>query len=124
MPSVTLGLRWTSDDGRDDLKLSPTPSTADSGATTICNGSASPITTNSTITGTSRLKPTIFMKIRCRTSKTDGGRYMAGGGTPFSPQFIPFNAPGAAQCNEYDGADLHRFIPRPSSPTSTIRRTS
>jgi hypothetical protein len=25
---------------------------------------------------------------------------VAGGGTPFSPQFVPFNAPGLAQCND------------------------
>jgi hypothetical protein len=68
VPSVTLGVRWTSDDGGTTSISSAMPGTADSGATTTCNGSASPIITSSTTTGTSRSKPGIFTRTTCRTS--------------------------------------------------------
>jgi hypothetical protein len=66
-PSATVGVRWTSDSGRDDIYLVAIRSTAASGVTTTCNGSAGPTITSSTISGTSRSKAGIFMSSGCRT---------------------------------------------------------
>ena len=56
-PAMTDGTTSTS---------SPTPSMPDNGATITCNGSAPPIITSSTTTGTWLLRPTICTRIMCR----------------------------------------------------------
>ena len=100
VPSVTLGVRWTSDDGRDDLNL-----VADA-----INGGQWGYNNLQWIGGTYYHKLSDYWHIAFETynlhennvpnaNNPVAAAIVAGGGTPFSPQFIPFNAPNIAQCN-------------------------
>jgi len=100
VPSVTLGLRWTSDDGRDDLNL-----VADA-----INGGQWGYNNLQWYGAVYYHKLNDYWHIAFETYNLHennvpnllnptAAAIVAGGGTPFSPQFIPFNAPNAAQCN-------------------------
>ena len=84
------------------------PSTADNGATTTCNGSAAP-----TITRLNDYWHIAFESWNLHENNVPNlnnpaaAAIVAGGGTPFSPQIMPFNSPNAALCQQLDGADLH-----------------
>ncbi len=100
LPSATLGVRWTSDDGRDDLNLV---------ADAINDGRW----------GYNNLQwfgATYYHKLNDywhlafesynlhqngvpNANNPVAAAIVAGGGTPFSPQIMPFNAPNLAQCN-------------------------
>ena len=102
VPSVTLGIRWTSDDGKDDLNI-----VADA-----INGGQWGYNNLQWIGFTYYHKLNDYWHIafetwnhpreqcaepqQCRRRR----RIVADGGTPFSPQFMPFNAPNAALCAE------------------------
>jgi Putative beta-barrel porin-2, OmpL-like. bbp2 len=100
VPSGTLGIRWTSDDGRDDLNV-----VADA-----INGGQWGYNNLQWIGLTYYHKLSDYWSIAFETwnihengvpnlnNATSQG-IIAGGGTPFSPQFIPFNAPNAAVCS-------------------------
>jgi Putative beta-barrel porin-2, OmpL-like. bbp2 len=99
MPSGTLGIRWTSDDGNDDLNI-----VADA--------------INSGVWGYNNLqwigltyyhKFNDYWHIAFETwnihengvpnlNNPVANALVANGGTPFSPQILPFNAPNAAVC--------------------------
>jgi hypothetical protein len=98
-PTVTMGIRWTSDDGKDDLNI-----TADSW--------------NQGLWGYNNLQWLGFVYYHKfndqwhfafetwniheydvpNLNNSIAAAAIAGGGTPFSPQFMPFNAPNAAFC--------------------------
>ena len=99
VPSITLGVRWTSDDGKDDLNF-----VADA-----WNGGQWGYNNLQWIGFTYYHKFNDYWHLAFETwnihengvpnlnNATSQG-ILAGGGTPFSPQFIPFNAPNAAVC--------------------------
>ena len=99
VPSVTLGVRWTSDDGKDDLNI----------VGDALNGGQWGYNNLQWIGATYYHKLNDYWHIAFETwnihetnvpnlnNPTSAG-IVAGGGTPFSPQFIPFNAPNAALC--------------------------
>jgi hypothetical protein len=100
VPSVTLGVRWTSDDGRDDLNL-----VADA-----INGGQWGYNNLQWLGGTYYHKINDYWHIAVESwnihesnvpnlNNPTAAAIVAGGGTPFSPQFIPFNAPNAARCS-------------------------
>ena len=99
-PSATVGVRWTSDDGKDAVYLV---------ANSINNGAWG-------YDNLQWLGATYYHKFNDQwhiafetynTHENDvpnlnnpiAAAAIANGGTPFSPQYVPFNAPGAAQCN-------------------------
>ena len=99
VPSVTTGIRWTSDDGKDDLNL-----VADA-----INGGQWGYNNLQWIGGTYYHKFNDYWHIAVESynlhennvpnlNNPTAAAIVAGGGTPFSPQFIPFNAPNAALC--------------------------
>jgi Putative beta-barrel porin-2, OmpL-like. bbp2 len=98
-PSVTLGVRWTSDDGRDDLNV----------VGDALNGGQWGYNNLQWIGATYYHKLSDYWHIAVEVwnihennvpnlNNPAAAAIVAGGGTPFSPQFIPFNAPGAALC--------------------------
>jgi hypothetical protein len=100
VPSVTLGVRWTSDDGRDDLNV-----VADA-----INAGQWGYNNLQWIGATYYHKLSDYWHLAFETynlhengvpnaNNPVAAAIVAGGGTPFSPQIIPFNAPGIAQCN-------------------------
>jgi Putative beta-barrel porin-2, OmpL-like. bbp2 len=100
IPSVTLGVRWTSDDGRDDLNL-----VADA-----INDGRWGYNNLQWFGATYYHKLNDYWHIAFETynlhennvpnaNNPIAAAIVAGGGTPFSPQFIPYNAPNIAQCN-------------------------
>jgi hypothetical protein len=100
LPSVTLGVRWTSDDGRDDLNV-----VADA-----INDGRWGYNNLQWIGATYYHKLSDYWHIAFETynlhennvpnaNNPVAAAIVAGGGTPFSPQFIPYNAPNIAQCN-------------------------
>jgi putative OmpL-like beta-barrel porin-2 len=100
VPSVTLGVRWTSDDGKDDLNV----------VGDALNGGQWGYNNLQWIGFTYYHKFNDYWHFAFETwnihengvpnlnNATSQG-ILAGGGTPFSPQFIPFNAPNAAVCS-------------------------
>ncbi|MGD0331735.1 MAG: outer membrane beta-barrel protein [Xanthobacteraceae bacterium] len=100
VPSVTLGVRWTSDDGKDDLNV----------VGDALNGGQWGYNNLQWIGFTYYHKFNDYWHLAFETwnihengvpnlnNATSQG-ILAGGGTPFSPQFIPFNAPNAAVCS-------------------------
>ncbi len=99
VPSVTLGVRWTSDDGRDDLNI----------VGDALNGGQWGYNNLQWIGGTYYHKLNDNWHIAVESwnihennvpnlNNPTAAAIIAGGGTPFSPQFIPYNAPGAAFC--------------------------
>ncbi len=100
IPSVTLGFRWTSDDGRDDLNL-----VADA-----INDGRWGYNNLQWFGATYYHKLNDYWHIAFETynlhennvpnaNNPVAAAIVAGGGTPFSPQIMPFNAPNIAQCN-------------------------
>jgi Putative beta-barrel porin-2, OmpL-like. bbp2 len=100
LPSVTLGVRWTSDDGRDDLNV-----VADA-----INDGRWGYNNLQWIGATYYHKLNDYWHLAFETYNLHENNVpnannpvataiVAGGGTPFSPQFIPYNAPNIAQCN-------------------------
>jgi len=98
--SVTAGLRWTSDDGKDAVYLV---------ANSINNG-AWGYDNLQWLGGTYYHKFNDQWHIAFEVYNTRQNNVpnlnnpiaaaaVANGGTPFSPQYTPFNAPNAAQCN-------------------------
>jgi hypothetical protein len=98
-PSAVVGLRWTSDSGRDDVYFV---------ANSINNGVWGYNNLN-WIGGTYYHKFNDYWHIAFETWNIHEFRVpnldnpvaaaaIAAGGTPFSPQIIPFNAPNAAHC--------------------------
>ncbi len=75
------------------------PSTADNGATTTCNGSAAP-----TITRLNDYWHIAFESWNIHENNVPNANnpaaaaLVANGGTPFSPQVMPFNSPNTALC--------------------------
>jgi hypothetical protein len=99
VPSGTFGVRWTSDDGRDDLNL-----VADA-----INGGQWGYNNLQWIGGTYYHKINDYWHIAFESwnihennvpnlDNPAAAAIIAGGGTPFSPQFTPFNGPNAAHC--------------------------
>jgi hypothetical protein len=99
VPSVTLGVRWTSDDGRDDLNI----------VGDALNGGQWGYNNLQWIGATYYHKLNDYWHIAFETwnihennvpnlNNPAAAAIVAGGGTPFSPQFTPFNGPNAAQC--------------------------
>jgi len=100
IPSVTLGVRWTSDDGRDDLNL-----VADA-----INDGRWGYNNLQWFGATYYHKLNDYWHLAFETynlhennvpnaNNPVAAAIVAGGGTPFSPQIMPFNAPNIAQCN-------------------------
>jgi hypothetical protein len=100
VPSVTLGVRWTSDDGRDDLNF-----VADA-----WNGGQWGYNNLQWMGATYYHKLNDYWHLAVEVynlhennvpnlNNATAAAIVAGGGTPFSPQFIPFNAPNAALCS-------------------------
>jgi hypothetical protein len=100
VPSVTLGVRWTSDDGKDDLNL----------VGDALNGGQWGYNNLQWIGGTYYHKLNDYWHIAVEVwnihennvpnlNNPAAAAIVAGGGTPFSPQFTPFNGPNAAQCS-------------------------
>ena len=110
--SVTLGVRWTSDNGNDDINL-------------VANG------INGGTWGYNNLqwygwhllsqvqrsvahlvrRPTTSIRTTCRTAINPALRPRSlAGGTPFSPRIMPFNAPFLAQCNNAAGSRARRAV--------------
>jgi Putative beta-barrel porin-2, OmpL-like. bbp2 len=99
VPSVTAGVRWTSDDGKDDLNV-----VADA-----INGGQWGYNNLQWFGLTYYHKLNDYWHLAFETynlhensvpnlNNPTAVAILTGGGTPFSPQFIPFNAPGAALC--------------------------
>jgi hypothetical protein len=100
VPSITAGIRWTSDDGSDDLNI-----VADG-----INGGQWGYNNLQWIGFTYYHKFNDYWHIAFETwnihehsvpnlNNATAQSLIAQGGTPFSPQYIPFNAPGAAWCS-------------------------
>jgi hypothetical protein len=100
VPSGTVGIRWTSDDGRDDLNI-----VADA-----INGGQWGYNNLQWLGATYYHKLNDYWHLAFETynlhqnnvpnaNNPVAAAIVAGGGTPFSPQIIPFNAPNLAQCN-------------------------
>ena len=100
VPSATLGVRWTSDDGRDDLNV-----VADA-----INGGRWGYNNLQWFGATYYHKLNDYWHMAFETynlhqnnvpnaTNPVAAAIVAGGGTPFSPQIMPFNAPNLAQCN-------------------------
>ena len=99
VPSGTVGLRWTSDDGKDDLNI----------VMDAWNGGQWGYNNLQWVGLTYYHKLSDYWSMAFETwnihengvpnlnSATSQG-IIAGGGTPFSPQFTPFNGPNAAVC--------------------------
>jgi Putative beta-barrel porin-2, OmpL-like. bbp2 len=98
-PSAVVGLRWTSDSGRDDVYL-----VADS-----INNGVWGYNNLQWLGGTYYHKFNDYWHIAFETwnihefkvpnlDNPVAAAAIAGGGTPFSPQIMPFNAPNAAHC--------------------------
>jgi hypothetical protein len=99
VPSLTVGARWTSDDGRDDLNV----------VGDALNGGQWGYNNLQWMGFTYYHKLSDYWHIAVESynlhennvpnlNNPTAAAIVAGGGTPFSPQFIPFNAPGAALC--------------------------
>src|ERR1700722_19906842 len=99
-PSATVGIRWTSDDGRDDLNL-----VADA-----INGGQWGYNNLQWYGGTFYHKFNDYWHIAVEAYNLHQNNVpnalnpaavaiVAGGGTPFGPNLIAFNAPNLAQCN-------------------------
>ena len=99
VPSLTTGIRWTSDDGRDDLNI-----VADA-----INGGQWGYNNLQWYGLTYYHKLNDYWHLAFESynlhennvpnlNNATAAAIVAGGGTPFSPQFIPFNAPNAALC--------------------------
>ncbi len=99
VPSFTLGVRWTSDDGKDDLNF-----VADA-----WNGGQWGYNNLQWMGATYYHKLNDYWHVAVEVynlhennvpnaNNPTAAGIVAGGGTPFSPQFIPFNAPNIAQC--------------------------
>ena len=114
-PSAIVGLRWTSDSGRDDINLT---------ANSINNGVWGYNNLN-WLGGTYYHKFNDYWHIafeawniyELKVPNLDNpvaAAAIAGGGTPFSPQIMPFNAPNAAHCGNATAltctADEHAFL--------------
>ena len=100
MPSATVGLRWTSDDGKDGLNV----------VMDAWNDGVWGYNNLQWIGFTYYHKFNDYWHIAFETwnihernvpnlNNPAAAALIANGGTPFSPQFTPFNAPNAAQCN-------------------------
>jgi hypothetical protein len=100
VPSVTLGVRWTSDDGRDDLNI----------VGDALNGGQWGYNNLQWLGFTYYHKLSDYWHIAVEVwnihennvpniKNPTAAAILAGGGTPFSPQFTPFNGPNAAQCS-------------------------
>ena len=100
VPSVTLGVRWTSDDGRDDLNL--VADAINGGQWGYNNLQWYGFTYYHKLSDYWHLAVEVYNlhenAVPNNTNPTVQA-IVAGGGTPFSPQFIPFNAPGTAICS-------------------------
>jgi hypothetical protein len=102
VPSITLGVRWTSDDGKDDINL-----VADG-----INGGQWGYNNLQWLGGTYYHKFNDQWHISIESynehqnnvpnllnpAVTGPNGLWTNGGTPFSPQYMPFNAPGLAIC--------------------------
>src|SRR5271169_1220032 len=115
VPSGTFGVRWTSDDGRDDLNL-----VADA-----INGGQWGYNNLQWYGATYYHKLNDYWHLAFETynlhqnnvanlDNPAAAAIIAGGGTPFSPQFIPFNAPNGAHCGNATAltctADVETFL--------------
>jgi hypothetical protein len=103
-PSVTLGLRWTSDSGNDDINL-----VADG-----INGGQWGYNNLQWFGGTyyhkfndqwhisiesyNEHQNNVPNALNSLVTNAAGTGFFQTGGTPFSPQYLPFNAPGLAFC--------------------------
>src|SRR5450631_2388496 len=99
VPSITLGVRWTSDDGKDDINL----------VMDGINGGQWGYNNLQWYGGTYYHKFNDQWHISIESYNEHQNNVpnllnpvalaaIANGGTPFSPQYMPFNAPGAAIC--------------------------
>jgi Putative beta-barrel porin-2, OmpL-like. bbp2 len=99
VPSGTFGVRWTSDDGKDDLNI----------VLDALNGGQWGYNNLQWIGAVYYHKFNDYWHIAFETwnihenhvpnvDNPTAAAIIAGGGTPFSPQFIPFNAPNPAHC--------------------------
>jgi len=100
VPSGTLGVRWTSDDGRDDVNV----------VMDAWNGGQWGYNNLQWVGLTYYHKFNDYWHVAFETwnihennvpnlNSAAVNAIIAGGGTPFSPQFVPFNAPNAAWCS-------------------------
>ncbi len=100
VPSGTFGVRWTSDDGRDDVNF----------VMDAWNGGQWGYNNLQWIGLTYYHKFNDYWHVAFETwnihennvpnlNSAAANAIIAGGGTPFSPQFVPFNAPNAAWCS-------------------------
>jgi Putative beta-barrel porin-2, OmpL-like. bbp2 len=100
VPSFTFGVRWTSSDGKDDVNI-----VADG-----INGGQWGYNNLQWYGFTYYHKLDDYWHFAFETwnihnnnvlnlNSAPANAILAGGGTPFSPQFIPFNAPGGAWCS-------------------------
>jgi hypothetical protein len=108
VPSFTMGVRWTSSDGKDDLNI-----VADG-----LNGGQYGYNNLQWLGFTYYHKLDDYWHIAFETWNIHANNVpnvnnaltnaiVAGGGTPFSPQFIPFNAPNGAVCG---GASMQGVV--------------
>jgi len=100
VPSATLGIRWTSDDGKDDLNI----------VGDALNGGQWGYNNLQWIGGTYYHKINDYWHFAFETwnihennvpnlNNPTAAAIVFGGGTPFGPNVMPFNAPNAAFCS-------------------------
>ncbi len=100
VPSGTIGVRWTSDDGRDDLNV--VADAINGGQWGYNNLQWFGLTYYHKLNDYWHLafeSYNLHENYVPNINNPIAAAILAGGGTPFSPQFIPFNAPNAANCN-------------------------
>jgi hypothetical protein len=99
-PSGTLGVRWTSDNGNDDINI--VADAINGGQWGYNNLQWFGLTYYHKFNDQWHIS---FETYNLHQNNVPNARnpaalaIVAAGGTPFSPQFIPFNAPNLAQCN-------------------------
>jgi hypothetical protein len=99
VPSVTLGVRWTSDDGRDDLNI--VGDALNGGQWGYNNLQWYGLTYYHKFNDQWHISVETYNEHQNNVpnlNNTTAQNIIANGGTPFSPQYMPFNAPGGAFC--------------------------
>jgi Putative beta-barrel porin-2, OmpL-like. bbp2 len=123
-PTITAGVRWTSDSGNDDINL--VADGINNGAWGYNNLQWLGFTYYHRFSDKWHIA-TEFWHIQENGVPNAGNpaaqAIVAGGGTPFSPQFMPFNAPDGAHCHninqlscnapEMSGLFYLNYTPRP-----------
>jgi hypothetical protein len=100
LPSVTAGVRWTSDSGNDSVYV--VADAINSGTWGYNNLQWYGLTAYHKFNDQWHISFETYNLHQNNVLNANNPAAMAAylaGGTPFSPQYVPFNAPGLAQCN-------------------------